>query len=112
MAAAATLTQAGKQAWANLTPFAVAGTLRTKILAFCATTKSLFPESEAAGHPVANWNAILYAFGTNMAATAGEYPLLRIAADYVYRLCLMGAQLTAALPAQTAALLVAYNANF
>jgi hypothetical protein len=112
MATAATLDEAAKQAWANLEPFAVAGTLRTRLIAFGAIVRPLFPETLAAGHPVANWNAVLEGFALTMAATANQYPLLRIAADYLYRLCLMGQTLVPVLATQTTALLAAYNATF
>lgn len=112
MATAANLTQAGKQAWVNLQPFAVAGTLRAKLLAFVVLVEPQFPQGTAAGHPVANWCAITHAFATDMAVTANDWTLLRIAADYIYRMCLMGAQLTGPLPAATASMLASYNATF
>lgn len=112
MATALTLTQAAKQTWENLTPLAIAGTLRQSLLTFCQTCIDLYPQPLTAGHPVANWLAILYGFATDMASTASEWPLLRIAADYVYRLCFMAEQLTTALPTETTATLAAYNANF
>lgn len=112
MAAAASLTQAGKQAWANLQPFAIAGTLRTKLLAFCVLVEPQFPQATAAGHPVADWCAVMHGFATDMASTANDWSLLRIAADYLYRMCLMGAQLATALPTQTTSMLASYNATF
>ena len=112
MAAAVDLTQAGKQAWVNLQPYAIAGTLRSKMLAFVLLVEPQFPQSLAAGHPVANWCAVTHAFATNMASTANDWTLLRIAADYIYRMCLMGANLTTALPSQTTSMLASYNATF
>ncbi len=112
MATAASLTQAAKQSWTNLSTLSIAGTLRARLLTFCSTILPLYPQGEAAGHPVADWIAVLQGFATNMAATATNWPLLRIAADLVYRLCFMAEQLTTALPSQTTATLVAYNANF
>ncbi len=112
MATAVDLTEAAQQSWDNLTVLAIAGTLRTRLLAFCATCVPLYPQGEAAGHPVANWLAVLNGFATDMATTAGEWPLLRIAADLVYRLCFMAQQLTSSLPTETTATLAAYNAQF
>lgn len=112
MAAAATLTQAGKQAWANLQPFAIAGTLRAKLLAFTLLVEPQFPQTLPNGHPVSDWCAVMHGFATTMASTANDWTLLRIAADYLYRMCLMGAQLTAALPTQTTSMLASYNATF
>ena len=112
MATAANLTQAAKQSWDNLTPSAIAGTLRADLLAFCVAIGPLYPQGDLSAHPVANWIAVLHAFAQNMASTSNEWPLLRIAADYVYRLCFMAAQLTTALPTATTQTLAAYNANF
>lgn len=114
MATAVSLTQAAEQAWDNLSAFAIAGTLRTRILAFCTTCNPLFPQSAVATHSVANWLAILHAFGTTMGveSSADAWPLLRIAADYVYRTCFMGEQFLGTHPVEWAAMLAAYNANF
>lgn len=106
------LPTAAKEAWDNLQPLAIAGTLRANLLAFCDTCIPLYPQGLIAGHPVANWLSVLQGFATTMASTPNEWPLLRIAADYLYRLCFMAAQLTSALPAETTATLNAYNANF
>lgn len=112
MAAAANLTQAGKQAWTNLQPFAVAGTMRTKLLAFLALVEPQFPQGTVAGHPIANWCAVMHAFAIDMASTANDWSLLRQAANYLYRMCLMGEVLVTPLPTQTTAMLAAYNATF
>lgn len=117
MAAAGSLVQAAQQAWTNLDGFAAAGTLRTAIRNFCTTAEPLFPQDAEGNHPLANWLAVLRCFAAGMNPNALDWTgqSLRTAAQYVYRLCHMGQQLSsqnAITAGQTAALLAAYNANF
>jgi cellobiose-specific phosphotransferase system component IIC len=115
MAAAVDLEQAAKQAWDNLAPLAVAGTLQAQLLAFVTTIAPEFEEAKPGDHPTANWIAILWAFATSMDPAANNWSALKVAADYVYRLCFMTNQadtqgMITALQAQ--AVLDAYNAEF
>lgn len=121
MATATTLEQAAKQAWANLAVLATAGTLRAQLIAFCTTVRPLFNGNAGANpgdHPTANWIAVLWAFADQMDAVADDWPALRVAADYVYRLCFMTEQArTGNTPplitqAQYDAVLASYNAEF
>ncbi len=111
MAAASDLLEAAQDAWTNLEPFAIAGSLRSNLILFCNQAIASFPQALEKGHPVANWLAVLMGFAETMASTAGDYSLLRIAAQYVYRLCLMGYNLSGVIPTETTALLDAYNDN-
>lgn len=115
MAAAANLFQAGQQSWVNLSPLATAGTLRTKLLTFVSTIAPSFTQGAPGDHPVANWIAILWAFAQTMSATAGHWDQLRIATDYLYRLCFMGEQSNSQgliTPTQYNLVLATYNAQF
>ncbi len=112
MATANDLLEAAQQTYQWLTPLAASGGLRAALLPFCVEVLTAFPQALAAGHPVANWAAVIYAFATDMAATANDWSLLRIAADYVYRICFMGLELEPLLPTEAQALLDAYNNNF
>lgn len=115
MATATDLAQAGKQAWVNLSPLSIAGTLRTKLLAFIAAINTTFDQGSPGNHPMLNWIAVLSAFTETMPATAGDWSALRQACDLVYRLCFMGEQSnTQAIisAAQYNAVLTAYNAQF
>lgn len=115
MAAAADLEQAAKQAWENLAPLSVAGTLRARLLAFCAAIKPQFQDAVPGNRPTLNWIAVLWAYATNMSATANNWPALRPAPEILYRLCFMTNQADVQnmiTGAQAAAVLAAYNAQF
>lgn len=115
MATAANLFQAGQQAWVNLAPLATAGTLHAKLLAFVTAIRPAFNEGAAGDHPVINWLTVLQAFIETMPVTAGHWPTLRVACDYLYRLCFMGEQSNVQVmitPTQYNLILDTYNAQF
>jgi hypothetical protein len=115
MASASDLEQAAKQAWLNLAPLSISGTLRAKLLAFCAAISPQFNVGNPGDRPTINWNAILWAHAQTMSPVADNWPALRVAADYLYRLCFMTNQAdnqSMITTAQAAAVLTAYNAQF
>lgn len=115
MAAAANLFQAGQQAWENLAPLSVAGTVRAKLLAFIAAIDDVFEEQQPNDHPMLNWIAVLSAYVANMSSTASDWPALRPAVELLYRLCFMGEQSNVQnliTNTQYTAVLAAYNAQF
>jgi hypothetical protein len=115
MATAASLSQAAKQSWVNLAPLEAAGTIRPKLLAFIAAITGQFNDGNPGDHPMRNWIAVLWQFADQMSVTADHWDELRIAAEYLYRLCFMGEQSNVQAlitPAQYNAVLAAYNAQF
>lgn len=117
MATEPDLETAGYQAWNNLQPFWVVGTLKTKLAAFASSALyDLFPEQQPNNHPVTNWLVQISALAATMNGAAfADAGALRDAVNFVYRLCFMTAQLqtqTLITAPQAAAVLAAYNANF
>lgn len=115
MAAAISLKQAALQTWDNLFPLSALGTLDTQLLAFIAAIEPTFSEQQPNDHPIENWISVLAGFVANMQGAAFDWSELRVAADYVYRMCWMAFQLnTQGLisNAQAAAMLAQYNSKF
>lgn len=122
MATATDLQEAAGQSFHNLFVLWAPGgnNLRTAVAAFAAALLPVFPNSDAVGRPIAAWLILIASLAQQMpsvtAPTQIQYELLVTAADYVYRICWLGAKPTPGSPnitsAQQTALLVAYNANF
>ena len=117
MATEPDLETAGYQAWDNLQPLWVNGTLATKLTAFASPALyALFPEQAENNHPVTNWLVQISALAATMnGAALADAGALRQAVQYVFRLCFMTSQLqiqTLITAPQAAAVLAAYNAQF
>ena len=113
--AAVDLRQAALQAWDNMFPLCALGTLKTSITAFIAAITPSFDQQRQGDHPMLNWISVLAGFNAQSEGDALDWPELRIACDYVYRLCWMGFQASTQgliTPTQAAAVLAAYNAQF
>jgi hypothetical protein len=119
MATASTLAQAARQAWDNLQSLAVTNTLKAQVLAFTAAIKPAFADQAVlANHSITNWISVLEAQATIASATGG-WPVLRILAELVYRLCFQGDSVSTGgtnqftiTPAQATLILTQYNAKF
>jgi len=121
---AATLLEAANLTPQNLRPLWEADTLQAKLISFWQAINPVFQEQSPADHPVADWIAIIaalapailpFAGNANPGATpwaGGTITTFGLAIDYVYRLCKFGFYYTLISPAQKAAILVAYNAQF
>jgi hypothetical protein len=126
MATAVDLPQAAGQSFENLFTLWTGGgnSLRNALAAFTSSLLPLFPDQDTIGRPIADWLTLIGAAAQLMPGVA---PLVTIpfeqlvtAADYVYRICWLGAGVTATLgvpppqitTAQRTALLAAYNLNF
>src|SRR5690349_4773594 len=94
MAAEPDLETAGYQAWDNLQPWWVNGTLKTKLAAFASSLYATFPEQGQGNHPVVNWLVQISALAATMNGAAfADAGALREAAQFVFRLCFMTSQL-------------------
>lgn len=108
----------------NLRPLWEADTLQPKVIAFWQAINPIFDEQIPNDHPVADWIAIIAALATSILpysgnASPGATPwaggtitTFSLAYDYVYRLCKFTYYYTLITPAQKAAILGAYNAQF
>jgi len=124
MAAAATLEEAAGQAFDNLFELWKFGAsaLKDAVTQFEEALLPTFPESDAVGLPIAAWLIVIASLAEQMPPEAEPgvvvvpYGDLVAAADYVYRICWLGAKPTPTSPdittAQQTALLLAYNTNF
>lgn len=124
MTAAANLLEAANLAPQNLRALWETDTLKPKVIAFWQAIVPAFPEEIDNNRPVNNWIAIIAAFAPSIMPFAdtenpgvspwpgGTITLFGIASDYVYRLCKFGYYYPLITPAQKAALLAAYNAQF
>ena len=117
MAVAASLVEAANLAWSNLEAKSIAGTLRTNMLAFAAAAPASFSPNTPGDRPIVNWLAVIRSFAGVMSGVAVIWTGdgLRRAADLIYRICSIGAQLlgqNTITAGQGAALLAAYNAAF
>ena len=124
MAAATTLEEAAGQSFTDL--FALwesgADALKTAVTAFDTVLLPDFPDDDVVGRPISSWLILIASLaarmptGTEPGAIVVPYGQLVTAADYVYRICWLGAKATPTSPnittAQQTALLAAYNANF
>lgn len=123
MAAAANLEQAAGQSFDNLFALWVAGgnTFKTKVAAFASALLPTFPNSDVTGRPIANWLTLIAGVAFTMPSVGAgvqvDYNGFFIPTnDYIYRICWLAAKPTSLspniTPAQQAAVLTAYNANF
>jgi len=122
MATAADLPQAAGQSFDNLFQLWTPGgdTLKSALAAFATTLLPTFLEQDTVGRPIANWLIAIAAQAQQMPSVVAPaqvpYTMLQTSADYVYRICWLGAKATSDSPqitnAQQTALLTAYNANF
>lgn len=122
MATAVSLAQAAGQSFDNLFALWSPGGdgLRTAVLAFATNLLPVFPDSDVVSRPIASWLILIQSFGTQMASVTAPaqvpYEQLVAVANYVYRICWLGAKPTPQSPnittAQQTALLAQYNANF
>lgn len=116
MATEPDLETAGYQAWDNLQPLWVAGTLKAKLAAFASGLYATFPEQTPGNHPVVNWLVQISALSETLTGVAFESgDVMRAAAGLVFRICFMTSQLqtqTMITAPQAAAVLAAYNAQF
>lgn len=110
------LETAGYQAWQNLQPLWLTGTLAANLAAFATDLLPTFPEQGVNNHPVSNWLVQIAALAATMNPTAsGDAGALEAAVQYVFRVCFMTSQLqTQSLitGAQATAVLTAYNTRF
>jgi hypothetical protein len=124
MTIAANLLEAANLTPQNLRPLWEADTLLPKMLAFWQAINPNFEEQAANDHPVSNWISVIaaltpsilpFAGNTNPGATpwaGGTITTFSLASDYVYRICKFTYYYTLITPAQKAAILAAYNAQF
>jgi hypothetical protein len=124
MTVAATLLEAANLTPQNLRPLWKADTLQGRVISFWQGIDPSFSEQIQNDHPVADWVAIIAAlapsilpYAANMSPGAtpwagGTVTTFELAVDYVYRLCKFGYYYDLITPAQKAAILAAYNAQF
>lgn len=122
MATASDLAEAAGQSFANLFALWQPGgdDLRSAVIAFAQDLLPEFPESDVVGRPIASWLVLIASASQTMPdATAPAqipYGMLARVADYVYRICWLGAKPTPESPdistEQQAAILASYNDNF
>lgn len=116
MATAADLEEAAGESATLLFAAWQAGILKARVTNFGTTCLALFPDAEVNSRPCANWCALILALGATMVGTA-TFMELQTAITYVYRMCLMTDHLATTVPAlitpaQSAAVLASYNAQF
>lgn len=124
MTVAATLLEAANLTSQNLRPLWEANTLKPKMIAFWQQVSPFFEDQIPNDHPIINWVSIIAAFspsildfGDNMSPgftpyAGGTVTTFSTAVDYIYRICKFGFYYSLITPAQKAALLAAYNAQF
>lgn len=122
MAGASTLAEAAGQAFANLfTLWKLGGTdMKDALTTFEVDLLPVFPDSDVVSRPLASWLILIASLSVRIPVVGpGEalpYASLNAAADYVYRICWLGAKPTPQCPditvAQQNALLLAYNTAF
>jgi len=124
MATATTLQEAAGEAFANLFELWKFGAaaLKTAVTQFEAELLPVFPDSDVVARPIASWLILIASLATQMPSGTEPgvivvpYGELVTAADYVYRICWLGAKPTPECPAitsaQQTAILDAYNAAF
>lgn len=124
MTVAATLLEAANLTPQNLRPLWEGDTLQAKMDAFWKAINPVFEEQIQNDHPVGDWIAIIAALTPSIlpfAANAdpgatpwagGTITTFSLAVDYVYRLCKFAFYYMLITPAQKAAILTAYNAQF
>jgi hypothetical protein len=124
MTVAANLLDAANLAPQNLRPLWEADTLKAKMIAFWQQASPSFEEQIPTDHPVINWISIIAAFSPSILNFAdnkspgftpyagGTITTLSTSVDYIYRICKFGFYYPLITPAQKAALLAAYNAQF
>lgn len=108
----------------NLRPLWEANTLKTKMIAFWQQVSPAFVDELPNDHPIVNWLSIIAAFSPAILNFAdnkapgftpysgGTITTFSTSVDYIYRLCKFGFYYPLITPAQKAALLAAYNAQF
>jgi len=122
MAGASDLPEAAGLSFANLfTLWKLGGSdMKDAIAAFADDLLPVFPDSDVVSRPLASWLILIASLAVQIPVVGpGEalpYASLNAAADYVYRICWLGAKPTPQCPditnAQQAAILLAYNSAF
>ncbi len=116
MAVAADLLEAANLAPQNLRVRWEANTLQTRMVAFWQAINPDFEEQTPNDRPVAAWIAVIAAFAPTIlpfaSTAAGTITTFTLAVDYIYRICKFAYYYTLISPAQKAAILAAYNAQF
>lgn len=116
MAPAANLPEAADDAFDNLNTLWLAGTLKSKLGAFCTSLLDTFPQQDQNANPVSNWLVVIFALQSGLPATNVSYLSLIDAVDKIYKICWMTNQLgvvqSLIKTAQATAVLTAYNAQF
>lgn len=124
MTVAADLFDAANLAPQNLRALWVVDTLQTKMINFWQAINPVFEEQIPSDRPVANWIALIAAFSPSILPYAavkdpgatpyagGTISTFSTAVDYVYRICKFAYEYPLITPAQKAAILAAYNAQF
>ena len=115
MAAEPDLESAAFGAVDNLLPWLADNTLKSRLAAFAENLNDEFPDGTPNDRPVGNWLGLIAVVSDRMPAANVPFTEFMTSADYVYKICWMANQLDVQgliTPAQAAAVLAEYNANF
>lgn len=117
MTMAANLTEAASLSYVQVSLTWTALTLKTKYAAYLATASPILSDGSPNDRTVGNWLVLIAALSTEMSSTTSVVSEAQFdtAVEYLYRICLAGAQADAQgriTTAQRIALLAAWNTNF
>jgi hypothetical protein len=115
MTMAANLTEAAALSYAQINLKRVANTTKTQLGTFITAINAIVPDPIATNRPVGNWLIPMAALQATMATTNISLVDFNSCVDYVSKLCwaaLLAASFSQITPAQSAAILAAWNTAF